>query len=243
MQANNDSVAEFRRLLGEKVKAVKVERKLTTLKLSHLTDALPSGISKIENEENVLFESYYKLVAGLGLDADDIISHPLYPTKELPQPPLPKVTENARRLLDALSMVNHNTGPIIEALDTFSGTFLEVDAEDERSPILIALGERIRIFRELRQLTVSDITRNTGITAKTLHLLERGYRNPSLDTLVQIGKELAIPLHYILFTGTVPPPDIRPYFIEYRAKSLIRRRDDLRSLVRDYVSLQEDLLD
>jgi transcriptional regulator with XRE-family HTH domain len=62
-----------------------------------------------------------------------------------------------------------------------------------RAP-LEGLARRIRGLRERRGLTQEDFARACGISVSFASLLERGERNPSYDTLLQVASALGLPL-------------------------------------------------
>ncbi|MBJ6759475.1 helix-turn-helix domain-containing protein [Myxococcaceae bacterium JPH2] len=67
------------------------------------------------------------------------------------------------------------------------------DAPDASGP-LQGLARRIRALRERRGLTQEDFAERCGISVSFASLLERGERNPSYDTLLQVASALELPL-------------------------------------------------
>jgi DNA-binding XRE family transcriptional regulator len=61
-----------------------------------------------------------------------------------------------------------------------------------RGPALEELGHRVRTQRKLRHLTQEEIARSLGLSASYLSLIERGGRNPSFTTLVEIALALNV---------------------------------------------------
>lgn len=53
-------------------------------------------------------------------------------------------------------------------------------------------GRRIRILRKARQLTKSDVAHLSGLDRGYVGSLERGVRNPSLDTIARIARALNV---------------------------------------------------
>ena len=53
-----------------------------------------------------------------------------------------------------------------------------------------SVGERIREARELRELTLADLSSRTGISVETLDRVESGKATPPLGALVRIGRAL-----------------------------------------------------
>jgi len=57
-----------------------------------------------------------------------------------------------------------------------------------------ALGQSIRSRRELLRLRQDDLAGMSGVTIKTIHLIESGNGNPSIGTLVKISTVLGLEL-------------------------------------------------
>jgi transcriptional regulator with XRE-family HTH domain len=66
------------------------------------------------------------------------------------------------------------------------------------------IGLRIRSLREERGITLSSLALTTGLGKGTLSEVERGQRNPTLDTLFAITTALALPLSALLGPGDQP---------------------------------------
>ena len=61
-----------------------------------------------------------------------------------------------------------------------------------------AVGQRLRLLRERRGVTLSALARAAGIGKATLSGLENGTRNPTLETLYAIATQLDVPLAEVL---------------------------------------------
>ncbi len=62
----------------------------------------------------------------------------------------------------------------------------------------LAIGNRIRISRQARQLTIDKLSERCGITEKHLGNIERGDDSPSLKALINIANELDVSMDYLL---------------------------------------------
>lgn len=62
----------------------------------------------------------------------------------------------------------------------------------------IKLGQRIREERTKRQLTQEKMAENLDVSASYLGQIERGERNPTLDTLVMIANSFDVTADYLL---------------------------------------------
>ncbi|MDP3342168.1 helix-turn-helix domain-containing protein [Frigidibacter sp.] len=62
--------------------------------------------------------------------------------------------------------------------------------EDDHAPYASRVGQRIRWYRELRGLSLSELSRRAGVAKGTLSALEGGQGNPTIMTLVALGRVL-----------------------------------------------------
>ena len=67
------------------------------------------------------------------------------------------------------------------------------------------LGERIRKAREMRGLTLEDISSRTGIDVDTLKRMESGKMTPPLGQLIRLGKALDMKMGYFISPGVDKP--------------------------------------
>ncbi len=67
------------------------------------------------------------------------------------------------------------------------------------------LGERIRKAREMRGLTLEDISNRTGIDVDTLKRMESGEMTPPLGQLIRLGKALDMKMGYFISPGVDKP--------------------------------------
>jgi transcriptional regulator with XRE-family HTH domain len=68
---------------------------------------------------------------------------------------------------------------------------------------LVSLGKRIRVARLERKMTLEDLAKAAGVSKSVLSQVERGTTNPTLSTLWNVAKALALdPLE--LFGGDGP---------------------------------------
>ncbi len=63
---------------------------------------------------------------------------------------------------------------------------------------VINLGEKLRQRRELLGLLQSQLAALSGISTRTIQLVELGKGNPSLDTLLQLAGPMGLDLDFIL---------------------------------------------
>jgi transcriptional regulator with XRE-family HTH domain len=63
---------------------------------------------------------------------------------------------------------------------------------------LIDLGEKLRQRRELLGLLQTQLAVLSGISTRTIQLVEQGKGNPSLETLIHLADPLGFRLDFIL---------------------------------------------
>jgi DNA-binding XRE family transcriptional regulator len=59
----------------------------------------------------------------------------------------------------------------------------------------LELGKTIQNRREYLSLKQEDVAEMTGITSKTIYLIESGKGNPSIDTLTKLIEVLGLEMH------------------------------------------------
>ena len=60
------------------------------------------------------------------------------------------------------------------------------------------LGERIGVLRRTRGLSQAELASRLGISASTMGMYEQGRREPSLQTLVMLARELEVSTDFLL---------------------------------------------
>ena len=63
---------------------------------------------------------------------------------------------------------------------------------------VIDLGERLRQRRELLGLLQAQLASLSGVSTRTIQLVEQGKGNPSLQTLIQLASPLGLRVDLIL---------------------------------------------
>ena len=66
----------------------------------------------------------------------------------------------------------------------------------------IAIGDRIRKYRELSRMTQEQLSESCSLSTRYIGHLERGTRSPSLETLVKISQILRVSLDDLVFGKT-----------------------------------------
>ncbi len=70
--------------------------------------------------------------------------------------------------------------------------------------VLGAVGPRLRALRTERELTLTELSRTTGVSVSTLSRLESGQRRPTLELLLPLARAYQVALDELVET---PPPD------------------------------------
>lgn len=82
---------------------------------------------------------------------------------------------------------------------------------DDHAPYSTRVGQRIRWYRELRGLSLSELSRRSGIAKGTLSALEGGQGNPTIMTLVALGRVLDLtPSDFLSAGGSSDDPSLSP---------------------------------
>ena len=67
-------------------------------------------------------------------------------------------------------------------------------SEFRENVLEVAIGRQIRIYRKQMEITVSDLSKMTGLSTGMLSKIENGNTSPSLSTLQTLSNALSIPL-------------------------------------------------
>lgn len=77
--------------------------------------------------------------------------------------------------------------------------------------LLVALGRRVRAFRERKGLTQEAFAARCGISVSFASLLERGERSPSYETLIEMARALEVQVGDLFRESAVESYD-DPYY-------------------------------
>ncbi|MCF8061868.1 MAG: XRE family transcriptional regulator [Deltaproteobacteria bacterium] len=117
---------------------------------------------------------------------------------------------------DFLGEISHESAMKDQEMDFMESIGPEASTGDEE---LVNVGERVRVVRERRGLSLQDIARRTGIQEQTLASIEDGRIAPPLGTIIKLAKALEMKMGYF-----ISGEENRPYTIV--------RRDDRRVVSR-----------
>ena len=75
----------------------------------------------------------------------------------------------------------------------------------------MTLGERIKLRRQERELSLRDLAEQADLTASFLSQIERDQASPSIESLRKISKALDVPLFYFLMEQEEVCPVVRQH--------------------------------
>lgn len=81
------------------------------------------------------------------------------------------------------------------------------------------LAERIRQFREAKNLSQGDIEKRTGLLRCYISRVENGHTVPSLETLEKIARACEVKMYQLFYEDQDPPP-------QPNGHSLMKTSDD-----------------
>ena len=88
------------------------------------------------------------------------------------------------------------------------------------------LGERIGALRRARSMSQAELARKLGISASAMGMYEQGRREPSVQIIVGLARELEVSTDFLL-TGKSAPPnsDPLPALLEFCVDAADRKLD------------------
>jgi transcriptional regulator with XRE-family HTH domain len=69
----------------------------------------------------------------------------------------------------------------------------------------MVIGDRIRYYREEKNLTQFDIEKRTGLLRAYISRVENGHTIPSIETIEKFARALEIPIYQLFYEGEKPP--------------------------------------
>lgn len=81
---------------------------------------------------------------------------------------------------------------------------------DDLSPVLTAVGPRLRALRRTRGTTLARLSETTGISLSTLSRLESGQRKPTLELLLPLAKAYGVQLDELVGAPATGDPRVHP---------------------------------
>lgn len=92
---------------------------------------------------------------------------------------------------------------------------------DETERTLAGVGARLRGLRTRRELTLADVSRESGISVSTLSRLESGERRPALELLLPLARIYDVPLDALVGAPEVGDPRVHIRRIPHRGGVLL----------------------
>jgi len=89
------------------------------------------------------------------------------------------------------------------------------------SNVLATVGPRLRVLRERREMTLADLSAETGISVSTLSRLESGQRKPTLELLLPLARAHRVQLDELVDAPPTGDPRVHMRPIERNGMTLI----------------------
>ena len=87
--------------------------------------------------------------------------------------------------------------------------------------VLEAVGPRLRALRGEHDLTLSAVSRSTGISVSTLSRLESGQRKPTLELLLPLARAYQVALDELVDTPPTADPRVRQSPFEHEGVTMV----------------------
>ena len=87
--------------------------------------------------------------------------------------------------------------------------------------VLEAVGPRLRALRSEHDLTLSAVSRTTGISVSTLSRLESGQRKPTLELLLPLARAYQVALDELVDTPPAGDPRVRQSPFEHEGVTMV----------------------
>ena len=86
------------------------------------------------------------------------------------------------------------------------------------------LGERIAALRRVRGLSQAELAGRLGISPSAMGMYEQGRREPSVQIIIALARELAVSTDFLLTGKSAPPEaDPLPQLLEFCVEAADRR--------------------
>lgn len=89
------------------------------------------------------------------------------------------------------------------------------------SNVLATVGPRLRVLRERREITLADLSAETGISVSTLSRLESGQRKPTLELLLPLARAHRVQLDELVDAPPTGDPRVHMRPVERNGMTLI----------------------
>ena len=111
----------------------------------------------------------------------------------------------------------------------------------------LKIGGNIRYHREMRNMSIDELSRLSGLSPAFIGLIERGQRGCALHNLMQFSDIMSIPINELIYGTPKYVSDINPD-MDSRSKLLnslligldLSEVDFIISVLRDYLSLKSE---
>lgn len=92
---------------------------------------------------------------------------------------------------------------------------------DRTDDVLAGVGARLRALRAARELTLAEVSAETGVSASTLSRLESGQRRPVLELLLPLARMYGVPLDDLVGAPATGDPRIHLRPIRHGRQTIV----------------------
>src|ERR1700748_2785075 len=92
---------------------------------------------------------------------------------------------------------------------------------DDLDQALSAVGPRLRALRRLREVTLADLSAQTGVSVSTLSRLESGDRKPTLELLLPLARAYGVTLDELVDAPPTGDPRVHLRPVERHGMTMI----------------------
>src|ERR1700728_3841591 len=92
---------------------------------------------------------------------------------------------------------------------------------DDLDQALSAVGPRLRSLRRQREITLADLSAQTGVSVSTLSRLESGDRKPTLELLLPLARAYGVTLDELVDAPPTGDPRVHPPPVQRHGMTMI----------------------
>lgn len=102
--------------------------------------------------------------------------------------------------------------------------------DEDLARVLDVVGPRLRDLRRERDLTLAQVSSDTGISTSTLSRLESGGRRPTLELLLPLARVYEVPLDELVDAPRTGDPRVHPAPVTRDGMTVVPLTNDLSGL-------------
>ncbi|MBN9264857.1 XRE family transcriptional regulator [Hyphomicrobium sp. CS1BSMeth3] len=90
-----------------------------------------------------------------------------------------------------------------------------------RAAAVPEVGQRLRLMRQRRKWTLSDLSERTNTSVGMLSQIERGLSSPSIRTLQRLADTFAVPIGWFFSDSPTPPPNTPSWLLRPASRRVL----------------------